>query len=194
MQSLGALMQFSIKKIIVLVLLAVGCGAGYFFWQSQSQSNDTLKIIDTDFGRDADAIDALFHKGDNFYWMVAGNPDYSVKFMLEHATTSQHEKRHDLILRSAMIDGKLVGFAAYYKMSQHVWRLLYLIVDQDFRKQGIAKKLLSSTVQEMVKRGALKVILFTRSNNFKAQAMYKNFGFKIIDTDEIGVWMSWHKP
>lgn len=193
MQSVGDLMQFSIKKIIVFVLFAIGCGAGYFFWQSQVQPKDALKIVDTHFERDADAIEALFHKGDNFYWMVAGNPNYSVKFMLEHATTSQYEKRHDLILRSAMIDGKLVGFAAYYKISQHVWRLLYLIVDQDFRKQGIAKKLLSSTVQEMVKRGALKVILFTRSNNFKAQAMYKKFGFKIVDTDELGVWMSWLK-
>ncbi|MBP6892106.1 GNAT family N-acetyltransferase [Candidatus Babeliales bacterium] len=186
-------MQYIIKKIIIFVLIIIGCGAGYFYWQLKTQQNDTLKIIDTNFEHDADAIDALFHKGDNFYWMVAGNPDYSVKFMLEHATTSQYEKRHDLILRSAMIDGKLVGFAAYYKISQHVWRLLYLIVDQDFRKQGIAKKLLNSTIEEMVQRGALKVILFTRNNNFKAQSMYKKFGFKIVDTDEIGVWMSWLK-
>ena len=188
-------MQHNIKKFIIFVLLALGVGAGYFLWQSKQQSNDPLKIIDTNFERDGDAIDALFHKGDNFYWMIAGNPDYSVKFMLEHATTSQYEKRHDLILKSAFLDGKLAGFLAYYKMSQHVWRILYVIVDQDFRKQGIAKKLVQYALKACVNAGALKVILFTRSNNFKAQAMYKSFGFKIVDTqDDLGVWMSWLKP
>ncbi|OGB86332.1 hypothetical protein A3J41_03135 [candidate division TM6 bacterium RIFCSPHIGHO2_12_FULL_38_8] len=128
------------------------------------------------------------------YWMYAGSADgYSVKFMLEHATSSQYEKRHDLILKSAMIDGKLAGFLAYYPKSVHVWKLLFLIVDQDFRKQGIAKKLLSFAVKDMVARGALQVTLFTRNNNFKAQALYKNFGFKLTSSDAIGVWLSWHK-
>lgn len=193
MQSVGDLMQHSIKKIIIFIVLVVAGTGGYFWWKSKNQSNDTLKIIDTQFVRDVDAIDALFHKGDNFYWMIAGNSDYSVKFMVEHATSSQYEKLHNLILKSAFLDGKLVGFLAYFKISPHVWRILYIIVDQDFRKQGIAKKLLQYAVQACVDQGALKVILFTRSNNFKAQSMYKNFGFKIIDTDDIGVWMSWHK-
>lgn len=193
MQSVGDLMQHSIKKIIFFLALTLSVGVGYFLWQSKQQSQDALKIIDTNFERDANAIEALFHKGDNFYWMVAGNPNYSVKFMLEHATTSQYEKRHDLILKSAFLNDTLVGFLAYFKISQHVWRILYVIVDQDFRGQGIAKKILKYGVDACVKQGALKVILFTRSNNFKAQSMYKNFGFKIVDTDEIGVWMSWLK-
>ncbi len=194
MQSAGDLMQQSIKKIIIFVGFVFAIAAMYVVWQSKNQSQDPLKIVDTVFERDGDAIDALFHKGDNFYWMIAGNPDYSVKFMVEHRTNSQHEKRDNLILKSAFLDDKLVGFLAYFKISQHVWRILYVIVDQDYRKQGIAKKLVNYGVQACVDKGALKVLLFTRNNNFKAQAMYKKFGFKIIDTDEIGVWMSWNKP
>ncbi len=187
-------MQRNIKKIIIFGLLILGVGSGYYFWQLKQQPQDSLKIVDMVFERDADAIEALFHKGDNFYWMIAGNPDYSVKHMLEHRVNNRYEKRQNLILKSAFLDEKLVGFLAYFPKSKHVWQLLFLIVDQDFRKQGIAKKLLNFGVQAAVNQGALKVILFTRSNNFKAQAMYKNFGFKIIDKDDIGVWMSWSKP
>lgn len=180
-----------IKKLILFVVLVVSIGLGYYFWSKPS--NDSLKIVDFNFERDAQAIDALFHKGDNFYWMIAGNPEYSVQFMLKHATSSQDEKRHDLILKSAMLDGNLVGFLAYHSKSVHVWRLLFLIVDQDFRKRGIAKKLLHFAVTDMIAHGALKITLFTRNNNFKAQALYKNFGFKVIDSDSIGVWLSWNK-
>lgn len=193
MQSVGDLMQPSIKKIIIFALFILVVGVGYFAWQSKQHEQNSLKVVDTNFERDGDAIDALFHKGDNFYWMIAGNPNYSVKFMLEHASSSQSEKRHDLILKSAFLDDKLVGFLAYFKISKHVYRILYVIVDQDYRKQGIAKQLVHYGVSDCVKRGALKVILFTRSNNFKAQTMYKKCGFKIIETDEVGVWMSWNK-
>jgi ribosomal protein S18 acetylase RimI-like enzyme len=182
-----------IKKLMIFFVLIVGAGVGCYFWNLK-QSANPLKIVDFNFERDADAVDALFHKGDNMYWMYAGNPDeYSVKFMLEHATNSQYEKRHNMILKSAMLNGKLVGFLGYYPHSKHVWQLLFLIVDQDFRKQGIAKKLLDFVVADIVKRGALRIILFTRNNNLKAQALYGNFGFKIFTSDDVGVWMSWHK-
>lgn len=182
-----------ISKIVMIFLLSVvGVSVGYYCWHL-SRLKDSVQIVDFDFERDGDAVDALFHKGDNMYWMVAGNPDYSVKFMLKYQTTSQEEKRHDLILKSAMLDGQLVGFLAYNPKSIHIWKLLFLIVDQDFRKQGIAKKLLNFAVQDMVKRGALQIKLFTRNNNLKAQALYKNFGFKITRTDDIGVYLSWNK-
>lgn len=190
MNSVGSRMQI-VKKGVILSAILVGLVIGSCFYLKRSE--ESLKIQNFNYENDADDVEALFHKGDNFYWMIAGNPEYSVKFMLKHKTTSQEEKRQDLILKSAKINGKLVGFLAYHQMSAHVGRLLFLIVDQDFRKQGVAKKLLNFAVQDMVAMGDLKILLFTRSNNFKAQALYKSVGFKIIDSDEIGVWMSWYK-
>ena len=180
------------KKLILFALFLVGVACGCYVWRSK-QSDNSLNIVGFNCDQDADAVDALIHKGDNMYWMIAGNPDYSVKFMLEYQTTSQQEKRHDLILKSAFFDDQLVGFLAYYPKSQHVWRLLFLIVDQNVRKQGFAKKLLNFAVQDMVKRGAFQISLFTRNNNLKAQALYKNYGFKLTSVDDIGVWLSWNK-
>jgi ribosomal protein S18 acetylase RimI-like enzyme len=189
MKSVGSWMK-TIKKLIIFSTIVVGLGLGSYFFK---QSEGSLKIQNFNFDTDADDVETLFHKGDNFYWMIAGNPEYSVKFMLKYKTTSQEEKTQNLILKSAKIDGKIVGFLAYYQMSAHVGRLLFLIVDQEFRKQGVAKKLLNFAVKDMVSMGDLKILLFTRSNNFKAQSLYKSIGFKIIDSDETGVWMSWYK-
>ena len=66
---------------------------------------------------------------------------------------------------------------------------LWLIVDEvhigtlavhpDYRKQGIAQKLLIASLREACKEGAAKTYLEVRKGNLAAQALYTKFGFKI---------------
>jgi ribosomal protein S18 acetylase RimI-like enzyme len=186
----------NIKLIALGMLAALFMSAGMFFWnKSSSRSVSSFDIQDFDFDRDSASVDDLFHKGDNWYWMLHNGilNTYSLDFMLRYNTSSQSKKLHNLIFKVLKIDGKLAGFLAYYPHSKHVWQLLFLLVDQDFRRQGIAKKLLKFSLDDMAARGALKVDLATRNNNFRSQGLYKGFGMKQTGSDEQFVFFSWYK-
>lgn len=185
-------------KIIFSCIVAIGIFGCYVLWKNnQQKSLSGFVIRDFDYDKDHQAIDDLFHKGDNFYWMVAteGGFPYSIDFMLRYNTSSQFEKKRDMIMKVAVMDGSIAAFFAYHPLSGRTWKLLFLLVDQDFRRQGIAKKILKYAVDDMLNRGALRIDLGTRDNNFKAQSLYKNFGFKFIDTDPAShfVHFSWYK-
>ncbi|MBP7854453.1 GNAT family N-acetyltransferase [Candidatus Babeliales bacterium] len=175
------------------IVFAMFAASGYFIWSHLYQ--DALKIRSFNFDKDAASVDALFHKGDNWYWMIcnANSAHYSMDFFLRYQTSSQAEKKYDMVSKVATFDERVVGFLAYYPDSQRVWRLLFLIVDHDFRGQGIAKKLLKYAVEDMLHRGAIEIILYTRNNNFKAQSLYKNFGFKVLRSDSEGMHFIWHR-
>jgi ribosomal protein S18 acetylase RimI-like enzyme len=185
-----------IKTAVISLLILMGCvGAGYYFWH-HFYEHTSFKIRDFDYQTDGQAIDALFHKGDNFYWMIGGRPEhrseYSVDFMLRYRSSSQYEKKYNLILKTILVDGRIAGLLAYHPESSRVWRLLFLIVDQDFRGRGFAKKMLKYAVDDMLARGAIQLVVYTRNNNFKAQKMYTDFGFKQVGTSNEGVHYSWN--
>lgn len=178
------------KFFVVVTFIACLIGSIFFFYQRQAVDN----IRDVVFAKDFAAINDLFHKGDNWYWMIcnANQNTYSVDWLLRYKTSSQHQKLHDLITKVIEIDSKIAGFIAYYPKSKYTWQFLFLLVDQDFRRQGIAKKLLTYAVKDMVSRGAIKIDLATRIENIKAQDLYKKFGFKLVATTEEHVLMAWH--
>ena len=188
-----------IKSIFLVVVVTLGLAVGLFFiykkYLTSSSFSSRESIQDFNFEADGPQVDALFRKGDNRYWMLNNGilNNYSIDFMLRHNSSSQHAKLHNLVLKVLKIDGRLAGFLAYHSHSEHVWQLLFLLVDQDFRRQGIAKKLLKYSLDDMVRRGALKVNIATRNNNFRSQGLYKNFGIKQIGSDEQFVFFSWYK-
>lgn len=183
------------RMLIVAVVLSGCLGVGYYFWVSKNV--DTSFVIrDFDYDSDHQIIDDLFHKEDNWYWMISTpmTNHYSIDFMLRYKTSSQESKNRDMILKVATVHGKIAGFLAYYPLSQRSWQLLFLMVDQEFRRQGIARKLLDFAVRDMVRRGALRVDIATRNNNFRAQNLYTSFGCKLVDSDAAFVHFSWYKP
>lgn len=152
-------------------------------------------IRDFVYQKDKDHIDALFHKDDNWYWLIcdASMDTYSLDFTLKYKTSSQYEALHNLVLKVLEIDGKIAGFMAYYPNSMYTWNLLFLVVDPDYRQQGLAMKLLTYGVKDMVGRGAVKIDMVTRPVNTRARALYKKFGFKQLDEDADFVNLTWHK-
>ncbi len=180
-------------KIITAAIFILCSGLIYYFCIYQENKTD-LQIKSFEYSKDAQAVEKLFHKGDNFYWMVAGNPNYSVDFMLKYATSSQYEKKQNMILKVAKLNDKVVGFLGYYPQSAHVWRLLFVLVDQDVRRQGVGKKIVKFALQDMVAKGAFQVRLCTWDNNFRSQGLYTGLGFKFSHKEDSNVvWFTWNK-
>jgi ribosomal-protein-alanine N-acetyltransferase len=48
----------------------------------------------------------------------------------------------------------------------------------DFRRKGIAKRLLSHALQKLMEQGARSSFLEVRESNLAAQAMYRKFGYE----------------
>lgn len=57
--------------------------------------------------------------------------------------------------------------------------ILILLVDRNFRRQGIGKNLIYKVLKEMNKRGIKKVYVDTLIKNKKALIFYRKVGFKI---------------
>lgn len=180
-----------LKYMMLFIMLVLGLALVFYVYYKQSNS----EVEAFNFDRDAAKVDELFHKGDNWYWMISnsGSATFSMDFALRYQSSSQFEKKYDLVLKVLKIDGNLAGFLAYYKKSAHVWHLLFLVVDQDYRRQGVAKKMLKFAIDDMISRGAIKIDLATRNNNFKSQSLYKKSGFKQTHSDDEFVFLSRHK-
>lgn len=191
------------KKKLIIVGLFIACiGISFYIFKIPYFGKDYFgfAIREFNYDRDHGAVDALFHKDDNWYWMISTqNTDtYPLDFVLKNKTSSLHIKKNDMIMHVATMDGQIAGFCSYYPKisgSNKVWQLLFLIVNQDFRRQGIARKLLTYAIKDMAKRGAIRIDIATRNNNFRAQNLYKNFdGVKLVDSDDGDfVHFSWYK-
>lgn len=179
------------KKILVMITLFLFAVGGVKFLYERKN----VPIRDFDYSKDHFDIEALFHKGDNWWWLMCNEylNSYSLDHTLKYKSSSQYEKRHDLKMKIFEVNGKTAGFTAYYPTSQYTWRFLFLVVDQSFREQGIAKKLLTYAITDIVAQGGIKVDLVTRVENVKAQTLYRNFGFRQINETEQHVMMTWHK-
>lgn len=81
--------------------------------------------------------------------------------------------------KAAMIGGKLVGYicANYLLDEGHV---LNVTVHPDFRKKGIASRLVHYMIDLLRKEGCLTIFLEVRISNEAALAMYQKAGFRII--------------
>jgi len=77
----------------------------------------------------------------------------------------------------AVFDGEVIGYiCANYLL--HESHILTLAVDPDFRRRGVATKLMNEATRELKKRGCVFMYLKVRVSNAGAQKFYELFGFK----------------
>lgn len=77
----------------------------------------------------------------------------------------------------AEVDGKLVGMIVAWLLVDEV-HVATIATHPDFRRQGIARKLLSHTLRQLREEGAQSSFLEVRASNFAAQEMYRKFGYE----------------
>lgn len=97
----------------------------------------------------------------------------------------------------AELDGKIVGMLVAWMLVDEA-HIATLATHPDYRRQGIAKKLLTYTLRYMSREGATNSFLEVREGNNAAQEMYKTFGYQEVgrrkryykDNDEDAILMS----
>ena len=82
----------------------------------------------------------------------------------------------------------LIGFSSF--RARPLLNIHDIAVSPDFRGKGIGRQLLEAIEQDARALGCCKVTLEVRSDNLRAQALYKRVGFK---PSEPGTWF-WTQP
>ena len=77
----------------------------------------------------------------------------------------------------AEVDGRLVGIIVAWLIVDEV-HLATIATHPEFRRQGIAKRLLSHALRELRNEGAQSSFLEVRASNYAAQEMYRKFGYE----------------
>lgn len=77
----------------------------------------------------------------------------------------------------AEVDGKIVGMIVVWLIVDEA-HVATLATHPDFRRRGIAKKLLSYGLRGLIEEGAQSSFLEVRASNIAAQEMYRKFGYE----------------
>lgn len=91
----------------------------------------------------------------------------------------------DIVVIFAQVEGKPIGFLGAYidenpKFS-HIATIWGAYVHQDYRKRGIAKRMMQEFLAEMKKRPEItKIKTYSVTTELMAVNAYKNFGFDLI--------------
>lgn len=161
------------KKIFYLTgLLSILFGASYYLFSAQEGIYDYNPTTDRAFILD------LFKT--NWYWLVSEHSvDFSAEYALDNRASSQGETyKNNLTIKVYRVHNKPVGFVAYYKKTFYKGYILFLAIDETQRAQGYGKKLLEYALDGLKKQGSMVAELITRTNNLKAQSLYKKLGFQ----------------
>jgi GNAT superfamily N-acetyltransferase len=91
-------------------------------------------------------------------------------------------QKQDSTVLIAYQDGCVVGFTQLYPSfssvsMKRIWILNDLFVDAPYRKQGIAKLLMSAAEQFARETGAIRLVLSTQISNIAAQSLYESLGY-----------------
>lgn len=77
-------------------------------------------------------------------------------------------------------NGKIIGFCALHIYSPLLAEVRSLIVKEEFRSQGVGKKLVSLILEEGSRLGIKEVLTLTYQDRF-----FKSLGFSVIEKEEI---------
>jgi|GEM_PF-4863585 len=128
-----------------------------------------------------------------FYYFIMNNTDYFTDY-IEHTPTVK-EVREEFLLDvppNIELDNKevygiyvknaLVGFLdlLFYYPDKDICMIGYLVIDQEYRKQGIGQQIYDKAISYIHQRGISKVRLGVIKENIPAVRMWEKQGFKTI--------------
>ena len=84
----------------------------------------------------------------------------------------------------AKADEEIAGTFALIKVSQHIYELSKMAVDESFQGNRIGNMMLEFCLEESKKLGAEKIILYSNTKLEPAIHLYKKFGFSEVEIDK----------
>ncbi|KAA3646662.1 MAG: ribosomal-protein-alanine N-acetyltransferase [Chloroflexi bacterium] len=93
----------------------------------------------------------------------------------------QNKASRPLLAEVEQVDGskQIVGLIVIWLLVDEA-HIANIAVDPDYRRQGIACKLMQAALDDCAQNGAVYASLEVRSSNTAAQALYKRFGFESV--------------
>lgn len=164
------------RLLVPLVLVLAGVGGYYWFQVAQHEP-----IYPYDAGKDRSPLIKIFKQ--NMFWLTNDPSEQSAltsfEQSLDSASPSQSWLERGSLITYVYRDREgTKGFVSYYPLSSVSAKILYIAVDDDYRRRGYAQKLLEYALAEVKRKGFKDVELVTRLVNKRAQGLYKKLGFR----------------
>jgi ribosomal-protein-alanine N-acetyltransferase len=77
----------------------------------------------------------------------------------------------------AELDGRVIGMVVVWLIVDEA-HVATIATHPDFRRKGVAKRLLSHALRKLMEQGARSSFLEVRESNLAAQEMYRKFGYE----------------
>ena len=159
---------------ILTILFIIG-SFNYFFSHQSTAPIYTYEAI-----RDRQSLIEIFKQ--NWFWLTTNPDEEDAIKSFEHNidTLSPSNTPFDsnkLIIKVYHHQGETKGFIAYYRSGWSMAKILYIGVNERYRRRGYAEALLKYALDDLKKQGFTRVDLFTRIINERAQNLYKKYGF-----------------
>ncbi len=106
--------------------------------------------------------------------------DAPVPFEKWYATLLGDSEYHPVLVWVAVAEGDVVGFCQCWSVSF----IKDMVVDERWRRRGLAGALLTLAMREFVARGAPSIELKTDVDNVVAQSVYRRMGFAVVERVE----------
>jgi ribosomal protein S18 acetylase RimI-like enzyme len=90
-------------------------------------------------------------------------------------------------------DGEPVG-RLYLECSTEQWHIIDIGLLPEWRGRGMGSALLSAIQREAARAGATAVLLSVEQHNARAQALYRNLGFRVVQDGGSHIGMAWPCP
>lgn len=87
--------------------------------------------------------------------------------------------RADSSLFVAEVGGEVVGHAACWAVLEQ-GELGNIAVAPEYRRRGIARRLMDAVIDDMIRRGVRQLYLEVRISNTGAQRLYESYGFRSV--------------
>ena len=97
---------------------------------------------------------------------------------------AQDERQEFLV---AELDGKIIACAGA-EIANDTAEIESLAVAPEYRRIGVATKLMTKLLDAIQKRGATFIVLEVRPSNKAAIELYKKFGFQIVEREKNYYW------
>ena len=167
-----------LNRLLIPFTLVVALVAGAYYWLQMG----TEPIYPYDAAQDRESLIKIFKQ--NQFWLT-NDPDEasaleSFTYSLDNASSSDSWMDRGNLLTYVYRDNEATkGFVAYHKVSSSTAKILYIAVDDTYRRRGYAEKLLVYALDDLKRKGYEHVELVTRLVNKRAQGLYKKLGFKL---------------
>jgi len=168
-----------ITRYIALIACITAAFVGWYAYVTYGSH-----IVPYQAQRDRQAVLSIFEE--NWYWLTLLPPEeYSAAYRIDYKAPSPFPRdRQRLSIDVYRADEQTVGFIAYYVSRFYKGSILFLAVRQQYRKRGIARKLVEHAIKRLASRGVQVIELFTHINNEAAQRLYESIGFQRVWADD----------